>query len=992
MSYQYEFTRSIRFSLTDESSESDILNVEREAEDPYAKFSILCQGYAELIEDVQNLIFKEGEVKSRLKFNYKWIRMYAKEGYYQVKRGTSFSKNYEISEVSFLKVVFDNWVKLNQELLGEMRQEDEKPKKEKTWNELARLSDINFCIQKLRGSDHYPFVNDLLLFGIRVKDLVLLKKIEDLRKSLKAFGNDLEKMNQILAPNQSAGVEVARATFNYYALDKASKNFDNEIYLQENKLRKTYTWSSDISGLWSELGLDIGFKSLSLKELYESLMDYKAKQKSEFFESIQKGMSTSDLTVRYPLFKSKTLDQFIKLRLNDQKRKDYFRNTWGFSNYVRFCNEIFKPVAVAFGIANAELLALDRERIECRLLKYWSHIFEKNGDKYLLLIPKEKRKDAKSYLNSLQGQVSDQVTLSTFNSMTLRALNKLIRKNCSKDIPLLGTNPIAVYKKVLRGECRSIPLDFEGFEEKVREVVAKEYESKEDFRIALESIAYSVKKTLLFESDIERLKKDFGAISFKITSYDLERSIVNKKEHTGLWMDFWSKENQVKAFPVRINPETRLFFRMAREVVDPKKKSNRFSKNHYGVAFTLTQNAARDRMDTAFVKIEDLSEMIKKFNSEIVDTFVKEKGSGLYSYGIDRGHSQLATLCVMRLSNESDGLATQSSIFPEIVAYRIKDDCMNGDREGSKRDIKIDKTGKLKEVAISDNPSYFIEDEHLFEVVKGASMDLTMAKLIGGKIVLNGDVKTYLALLETSAKRQIFEKFAKIHERASIEFDSVNGRFYAKSKEGVRDKMQFLNFYAESINKLLKQEEFQKNLQGYLNDLRSEGSSEDISIKRIDNLRDAITSNMVGIISFLFKKYPGLIKLENLNNIKNKSEKDPTDISRRLEWSLYRKFQKEGLVPPKIKQTILLKENRVGGTGLYLNQFGIICYVVTDDTSSTCPKCEKLSVVDKVGNKFGRHRFVCSNCGFDTDAPAIGFECIDDSDKVAAFNIAKKNL
>jgi len=33
------------------------------------------------------------------------------------------------------------------------------------------------------------------------------------------------------------------------------------------------------------------------------------------------------------------------------------------------------------------------------------------------------------------------------------------------------------------------------------------------------------------------------------------------------------------------------------------------------------------------------------------------------------------------------------------------------------------------------------------------------------------------------------------------------------------------------------------------------------------------------------------------------------DISRRLEWSLYRKFKESGVVPPKIQQSIFLRDD-----------------------------------------------------------------------------------
>lgn len=58
------------------------------------------------------------------------------------------------------------------------------------------------------------------------------------------------------------------------------------------------------------------------------------------------------------------------------------------------------------------------------------------------------------------------------------------------------------------------------------------------------------------------------------------------------------------------------------------------------------------------------------------------------------------------------------------------------------------------------------------------------------------------------------------------------------------------------------------------------------------------------------------------------------DISRRLEWSLYRKFQETGLVPPEIKKSIFLRDE------FGAKQFGTIEFVRIGNTSKNCPYCE----------------------------------------------------
>jgi transposase-like protein len=189
----------------------------------------------------------------------------------------------------------------------------------------------------------------------------------------------------------------------------------------------------------------------------------------------------------------------------------------------------------------------------------------------------------------------------------------------------------------------------------------------------------------------------------------------------------------------------------------------------------------------------------------------------------------------------------------------------------------------------------------------------------------------------------------------------------------------------------------QNDLQEYLNSLKKDGLMQEHTIQQINNLRDAITANMVGIISFLHEKYPAIINLENLQtkkHIDNHRTKNEESIARRLEWALYRKFQKKGLVPPNLKQTIFLREDSTNP----LNQFGIIHFIPTEKTSSNCPYCKESTPMEKRKNdKFnGEHFYKChtnKNCGFSTkDNRKNPLEQIDNSDSVASYNISQQKI
>jgi hypothetical protein len=403
---------------------------------------------------------------------------------------------------------------------------------------------------------------------------------------------------------------------------------------------------------------------------------------------------------------------------------------------------------------------------------------------------------------------------------------------------------MSLYQEVLRGKYPQLKLNYDGFEKEIKNIAETSYSSEEEFRLNFERVAYHISKQYISQKDVDILQEQYGCLLLNISSYDLERDKTNQKDHSQIWESFWDDANKKENFSMRINPEFRLYFRPKREQKDLAKQQNRFSKDHFGIAFTMTQNASQTRMVTSFAEEKELIKMVEKFNYEVIKPFIQEKEDNLYHYGIDRGQQELATLSVTKFSTNAEPIPAR------IKAYSIKDKYLN-----ATKDIIIDRNGKKKTVILYKNPSYFIDDGEnfakMFEEKENACLDLTSAKLIKGKIILNGDAQTFLALKITSGKRQLFEKFSKIDTLAEIEFDEINKRFQVKSKSGDRCPYQFLPHYLPNHEVYFSRDKMRDELQGYLDKLHTEESVE-ISINKINHLRDAITANMVGIISFLF--------------------------------------------------------------------------------------------------------------------------------------------
>jgi len=1031
MAYQYEFTRTIRFNLKSKDIAQFKKFFPEEETDFQGLFDSFQIKFADLLAQFKKAVFypKNGDslmVKNSLEIKKIWLRQYAREEFYNINERQRTHNKFLAS--LFQKNLVD-WFEKNKKLFERL----------KTINQLPqdcqlKRSELLALLKEINSADNFLFIKNFVQPGV-ANDKKSDSDLENLKDKVGRFEELLNKALFVMAPDLSQGVEVSRASLSYYTVNKISKrDFDQELKNKEADLNEPYNKKLNqqflqrvgfFDYLKDEYQCDI--QNISIQSLYQALKNFKAQKKSEFMQAVQERKQAKELIKDFPLFipkEAKDMQKFIdisrqidnknyqKQRSHNEyekkqlakeikdlkiKRGQYFRESWGFSNYINFCNNIFKPVAIDIGKLKAQIRSIEQEKIEARLLRYWAHIFKKGNKYFLLLVPKENMQQVKNFLDNISSKQNGEYALYSFNSLTLRALKKLIRRNLGKEQARLRDEAVALCQEVLRGKYSELRnIDFSGFEEDIKEISQKHYDSEESFRLDLERVAYCCFEKKLNEENVKQLCSNFNALLLEISAYDFERNIVGKmKEHSEIWKKFWTAENKNQNFPVRLNPEIRIFYHPQRQQDDPKKQKNRFANEHLGVAFTITQNAAQKNLDLAFVKEKEISKAIKKFNEEVVDEFVQERGDNLYYYGIDRGNQELATLCVVKFSKEQGEVKLVNGevrkfnipVSAPIKLYRIKEDCLN-----SKKEIIIDRRGNKKIVTMFENPSYFIDEEEKFDEIESACIDLTTAKLIKNKIVLNGDVNTYLELKKANGKRQLYEKLSEIDDNAKIEFykDEKERRLQIKSKPTEKNSYQYIIYYSPENEKIMSHEKMQRYLQDYLDYLRADNlAKEYISIEKINHLRDAITANMVGIIAFLFKQYPGIINLENL--VETHSKKNNENIERRLEWSLYKKFQKFGLVPPQLRQTVLLRKGKEEDN--QCNQLGIIHFVPEKDTSARCPFCgNTMSMSVRKEDKFKYHNFVCDKCGFDTQKPGAPFNFIKNSDDIAAYNIATKQL
>ena len=474
-------------------------------------------------------------------------------------------------------------------------------------------------------------------------------------------------------------------------------------------------------------------------------------------------------------------------------------------------------------------------------------------------------------------------------------------------------------------------------------------ENFEKFEKALESACYYVKKIPLNEEEKQNFIKNHDVTVLDMTSYDLEGRNQNtyqiphatseNKQHTDLWQMFWKhpdntdKEASIKWFKigeVRLNSEVKIRYRKADQKLQKylenrgfnnefKKHRKRFTQRNIQdqltVTLTLALNAGNKYEDLAFSKPEELCEKINDFNEKFN---AKKYFKTAWKYGIDRGQIELATLCLTKFepnkkSYQVNNKAIPKPKFAQIECYTLKDyNHQTPFDDGKQRE-------KTHRKAI-DNLSYFIDDKSLFDTKPTSCLDLTTAKVIKEKIVTNGDVMTYLKFKKISAKRKLYELYAegKINIKTHLKWsDYEDDKQSHHHPEGVlniniktdkRDLETTIYHYCDKYKDIISKECIEKDLNRYLDELKNQDERHTPSILQINHLRDAMTANMVGVITHLYRdrKYPGFILLEDLDKGKTK-END--NIHNRLEVALYNKFQSLSLVPPHVKDIIQLRED-----------------------------------------------------------------------------------
>lgn len=310
-----------------------------------------------------------------------------------------------------------------------------------------------------------------------------------LKKSGKELLNLLEMGVQNYLPEQSKGYPIAKASFNFYTINKRPIDYTRKIKEINDRLRvdwkKCEEWcfgknksANDIIW-WKTIKADVERrakgKELLLGEmpmrdiedyanLRQILKNILAQQQAEFSEMIQSAESYSSLQEsglylfdrisdedfdEYFDFseeieqtatkRNQTRDQYkqreLRTKINRLKKQrgdllnDACRETKDrFVDYKRFA-AFYRKVAQQHGRLYAQLKGIEKERNESQMISYWAMILQSGSKHKLVLVPKEKASELKNNRLNVSEDKTSNTKLFWFESFSFRSLQKLCFSN-----------------------------------------------------------------------------------------------------------------------------------------------------------------------------------------------------------------------------------------------------------------------------------------------------------------------------------------------------------------------------------------------------------------------------------------------------------------------------------------------------------------------------------------------------------------------------------
>ena len=864
------------------------------------------------LSDFYDYIFSEKEdqgtiVKGYMSVKNDWIKSYARQAYAGFVESEKTNKETKRQRVQHTLKDFEKYglseriINAYNDVVDVLDKLDDVVSRDK--HERMDRAQTSLLLGRLKIKGALPLLVSLV-------DSVSDKKEEgDFSLILKQKGKELLEQLELgilsFLPEQSKGYPIAKASFNFYTINKKPIDYTEKIETINKKLKVDFSELKELKWkgskeLWSKIKTDIEQRSkgkeLLLGEmpmrdiseyanLRQILKNILSKQKAKFSELMQKEDSCySDLQEsELYLFDNISEDEFdeyfeltkqietiatkrnkthdtaqkkqLRTKLNNLKKERgnlisaACRDTRDMFKAYKEVAEFYRKVAQNHGRFYAQLKAMEKERNESQMVNYWALILQNENKHKLVLIPRNQASDFKIRLKESEDRTS-KIKLFWFESFSFRSLQKLcfsniesgankfysdlekeyeLKKKYSFDgkfitgeFQLQGDEQrkIEFYKDVLRSRVASKMLSISR-EELKDEVLDVDFDSLNDFKVALERVSYKrmfMTKTWILE---DLVSDKFNAQVFDITSIDLrhDESCSGKerlydytdKLHTQIWKEFWSEENENNNFDIRLCPEITLMYRKPKpsrivKYGEGSTQRNRYLHEQLTLVTRFTERSNSSGRELAFLAKEQEKKIVEDFNKKVL------KENMRFALGIDNGEVELSTLGVY-IPEFGQGTNEQKlDMLSDVEKYGFPTLTIK-DLKYKETDIKgIDRY-------VVKNPSYFIKEDlycrtfnrnhedyekmfaELFKSENLLSLDLSTAKMINGHIVTNGDVVSLFNLWKRHAQRNIYD----MNEHQKAEGDR-EVKLKRSNELSVVERRKFIDYLNTGDNKNQKYE------------------------------------------------------------------------------------------------------------------------------------------------------------------------------------------
>lgn len=600
-------------------------------------------------------------LNEKLTLKAEWMRKFAKNEYAEHKRrqkNVTRRQQYTIADYGVTDLIDDTICQLENTcdaLAGDAAAQ---------LHERAKRARTGLLLKSLYARNALPCLVEL------AENVVDKKELANASLHLKSKGrklmDQLESGMQVFLPEQSRGAVIAKASMNFYTLDKRPIDYERKIQnllerLQiqiEVELRRLPNFSTalkdvireDVAGRCGDRMLCVGDSPFMDENAYTSLRqvlkNIMAEQKKLFSEMMQDDASFDDLRDSdLYLFRNISKQEFEQYKDYTQKieciatqknqcldkerqkkfqsRLEALRKERGsliseaerktknqFRSYKDF-SAWYRNVALRHGRILAQMKAIERERVESQMLQYWALIVERNDRHQLVLVPKE---NAKECNRLLKGRATEGkgARLYWFESFTFRSLQKLCFGNLES-----GSN---TFNQGIAKELRDyVTIDRRGN----RQFYSGEHEFEGDEQ-----------KKIKFYQDV--LNSRYAGQVLRLPMTELRSSVIN------------AKFDSLDDFKIALEKVCYQRFVCADErVIDELKRE--FGAQVFDITSLDLQNAERskgkettyehtDKYHTALWKQFWTTENVQgqydiRLNPELVITYRKPKESRIEKYG-----------------------------------------------------------------------------------------------------------------------------------------------------------------------------------------------------------------------------------------------------------------------------------------------------------------------------------------------------------------------